>query len=367
MKNNFLIAFSLLAPFLLTECRTSEVSTKAETPVPPSNFKPFDSEVLVSNGRSHHAQFSPDGSRIVYVSSDRGQHRNPQAYEMKLESKKERRLTFQDGEIGNVIYSPNGQDFVYTSTTDEAKEDPDLIRRSRKSAEKAEAALSKIELTTEAKKPLADREVFGRQLSRYEIYESASDGSTIDRLTSEPGFDGNLVIRDQGFTFASVRNSNFDLYSYNLRTKSQTRLTTTPGYEWSGTVSNDGGYIATVLMADNFQSSKIEISQIRSKQGATSFILKNHSLDPIWYPGGEWLLFTSNSDDALNYELYWVRRDGNCLTRATYTAESEMHPAFSKDGKQLVFTLVNGTKSSIQRVNSLVPPACNETMMKEKK
>lgn len=367
MKNKFLISLSLVAPLFLTDCRTSEISTRAERPVAPSNFKPFESETLVSNGSSHHPQFSPDGLRIVYVSSDRSQHRNPQAYEMKLESKKDRRLTFQDGEIGNVIYSPNGSDFVYTSTTDEAKEDPDLIRRSRKSAEKTEQALSKIELATEPKKSLADREVFGRQLARYEIYESASDGSTIDRITSEPGFDGNLTLRDQGFTYASIRNNNFDLYSHNVRGKASQRLTTTPTYEWSGTVSNDGGYIATVLMADNFQSSKIEISQLRSKQGATSFILKNHSLDPIWYPGGEWLLFSSNSDDPLNYEIYWIRRDGNCLTRATYTAESEMHPAFSKDGKQLAFTLVNGTKSTIQRVKSLAPPTCNETMLKEKK
>lgn len=359
MKNKILLVVSLLTPILLTECRTTEVSTKAETPVAPSNFTPFVSETLVTNGRSHHPQFSPDGSRLVYVSSDRNQHRNAQAYEMKLENKKERRLTFQDGDIGNVIYSPNGNDFIYTSSTDETKEDPELIRRSRRS--------EKLDLATPAKTPLADSEVFGRPLPRYEIYESASDGSTIDRLTTQPGFDGNLTPRDQGFTFTSIRNNNFDLYSYNVRGKILQRLNSTPAFEWSGAISPDGGYIATVLIADNFQSSKIEMSQIRNKQGATSFILKNHSLDPAWYPGSEWLLFSSNSDDPLNYELYWIRRDGNCLTRATYTAESEMNPVFSKDGKQMAFTLENGTKSTIQRVNGLVPPQCAETIPKEKK
>lgn len=360
MKNKFVFSLIVFGSLWLVKCRTSEIATKAEAPKVPANFKPFESETLISAGRSRSAQFSPDGTRLLFVSSNRPQHRNPQAYELKLDGLKERRITFQDGDIGNVIYSTNGSDFIYTSTTDEAKEDPDLIRKVRNDSIKNDPA--KI-----AKLPLADQQVLGRPLPRSEIYESASDGSYIERITNQPGFDGNLTPREGGFTFASVRNNNFDLYSFNVRTKSTQKLTSTPGYEWSGLMSPDANWIATVVIAENLQTSTIEVMPAKSRTGLVSFVLKNISLDPTWYPGNEWLLFSSNSDDPLNYELYWIRRDGNCLTRATYTAESEMNPVFSRDGKQLVFTLVNGDKSTLQRVKDIKPPTCTETMSKEKK
>lgn len=128
---------------------------KIKTPQTPDS-------ALTSSGENSAPHFSPDGRRILFVSKARPSHRNPQIYEMSLETYEEKRMTFSDGEEGTPLYNSAGTGFFYSSTTDELKERPLLLRKKGES------------------------DVF----SPSEVYFRSLLVLDIERLTERAGFDG---------------------------------------------------------------------------------------------------------------------------------------------------------------------------------
>lgn len=59
-------------------------------------------------------------------------------------------------------------------------------------------------------------------------------------------------------------------------------------------------------------------------------------LQPDWSPDGQWLVFTSNRDDASG-ELYRMRPTGGGLERLTNSPGFDIDPAWSPDGRWLAF------------------------------
>lgn len=137
-------------------------------PPQPSNVAPSiqsaartDSGIRVTSiGKNGKGRFSPDGRKIIFVSSGRDSHRHSQIYELDLAGLRERRLTFSDGDALEGIYSPDGKSILYVSTTDELKERPALLNPS------------------------------GAAFLPSELYLSDPHGSRIRRLTDRPGFEG---------------------------------------------------------------------------------------------------------------------------------------------------------------------------------
>jgi Tol biopolymer transport system component len=106
--------------------------------------------------------FSPSGQKVLAL-CEGAQHSAAQLYELDLEKKKQRRVTWQDGEISSVDWISN-DDVVYTSSTDELKEIPF------------------------AAKKLAVGETPG------DVYRSDIFGEKIQRLTNRSGYDGDLSV-----------------------------------------------------------------------------------------------------------------------------------------------------------------------------
>lgn len=99
------------------------------------------------------------------MSQSRATHQQTQVYVYDLSNLAERRVTYQDGQCDSPIFIKQSGDIVYTSTTDEIKERPSLLRKDNSNEIPSELYLSDI------------------------------NGSNIRRLTKHPGFDGNPVDR----------------------------------------------------------------------------------------------------------------------------------------------------------------------------
>ncbi|HVK61500.1 MAG TPA: hypothetical protein VM432_08120, partial [Bdellovibrionales bacterium] len=71
---------------------------------------------------------------------------------------------------------------------------------------------------------------------------------------------------------------------------------------------------------------------------------KSVSRDPAWHPSNEAILFSSNSGGRVfNLFIYDIKLD--CLIRLTKSESNLMEPAFSPDGRNIVFsTEVSGSK-----------------------
>lgn len=231
---------------------------------------------------------------------------------------------------------------IYASSTDEIKELPDFIRKA-----------TQKDLTP-------DLDFFGQPLPRTEIYLSDLNGDKIVRLTKSAGYDGDLSYRPlkNEYAFVSIRNKNLDIYA--MIGGELTRITSLKEHDFSPAISEKGELafirgstempkVSQLFVADRYNAKAVAIT---SKSAA--------HIDPQWHPEVPWIVFAMNYPDPLNYELYWVRKDGKCLERLTYTAENESSPSFSPDGKDLVFTREVSGQRQLFVMKELPTPECTE-------
>lgn len=170
--------------------------------------------LLTGQGESENPVFSPYANMLYFVGEDRRSHKNPQAYAMDLLSFEERRVTFQDGQILDVV-PVSAENIVYSSSTDELKERPKLFSNP----------------STESPYP-------GSELYLSDLY-----GGEIRRLTNEPGFDNLINLRldrPQSVTFSKWRGTSLQLWQINWKTGDSIPLfkkkdTHTYGAEYSAT------------------------------------------------------------------------------------------------------------------------------------
>jgi hypothetical protein len=96
-----------------------------------SQASPVDTsaQLTLNTGESSNPHFSKDGSSLFYVSKDRPLHKNQQAYEWSFVAKKERRITYSDGDVKEIISIEDGKNLAYISNTDVIKDNPELLRK----------------------------------------------------------------------------------------------------------------------------------------------------------------------------------------------------------------------------------------------
>ena len=75
-------------------------------------------------GQNESPRISSDGNLVLFISKDRAAHANPQLYVYDVRTKKEKRITYQDGQVRDPLWSLDQKFIYYSSTTDEIKEKP---------------------------------------------------------------------------------------------------------------------------------------------------------------------------------------------------------------------------------------------------
>jgi Tol biopolymer transport system component len=111
-----------------------------------------------------------------------------------MDSLKEKRVTYQDGECRDPIFLSDSKRIVYASTTDELKENPLLLHPSEASASY----------------PMTD------------LYSSDLSGSDIQRLTQQNGFDGFAwprPDRPQSIIFSRLVDNRLATFQLNLESR----------------------------------------------------------------------------------------------------------------------------------------------------
>jgi TolB protein len=288
------------------------------------------SKPLTIIGYNQHARFSQDGSKIIFESSDRPSHKNSQIYILNLQTRREKRITFNDGIDTSPDFDPAGKKIIYASTTDEQKEIPD------------EAATD--------------------DGPGSEVYESFADGSEIKRLTNSQGFDGDCVYSRDGhhIYFSSSRDEDKgELFIMNSNGSQPHHLTTIKGHDGQVAPSPDG---KSLLWTGTHPDRPGEQIYLADRNGQNIKVLTSKNAihrDPSWSPDGKKIVFSSNRDDGTNYDLYVMNIDGTCLKRLTQTPANEVYPEFSPDGKSIVVTIKSVDNSQLFEVGYNEPKDCS--------
>ena len=179
-----------------------------------------------------------------------------------------------------------------------------------------------------------------------DIFVAEADGSNPRPLLAHPGPDYNPSFSRDGkwVVFTSERKGSADLYRARPDGSGLEALTRDPAFDDQGTLSPDGRSLAFVSSRGG--QADIWVLELATKRLRN--VTNNPAGDfrPSWSPDGQWIAFSSDRDSTKpkftfvtlhSTEIYVVRPDGSGLRRVTRAQGFAGSPAWSSDGRRLVF------------------------------
>lgn len=164
----------------------------------------------------------------------------------------------------------------------------------------------------------------------------------LKRLTNRRGYTGTpaLAPDGRGVVYASDVSGGLELYLTSLAPGSaEVPLTKDGGHNIQPAWSPDGQWIA-------FHSRSRGGVWIVPSSGGAPQQIADFGSDPAWSPDSETLVFTSDAGGLAGQSSLWtIRRDGSdrrALTRIGAPAGGHRAPAWSHDGRRIVFVVTRG-------------------------
>ena len=193
----------------------------------------------------------------------------------------------------------------------------------------------------------------------YDIFAADSDGSHRVQLTDNRGYDAEGTLSPDGATivFTSERDGDLDIYTMKTDGSGVRRLTRTLGYDGGPAYSPDGKLIVyrafhpqtaadsaeyRGLLAQHLvRPTKMDLWVMNADGSGQRQVthLAGASFAPAFTPDGKRLIFASNARQPTsdNFDLYLVNLDGSGLEQVTTAPGFNAFPMFSPDGKHLVW------------------------------
>lgn len=200
----------------------------------------------------------------------------------------------------------------------------------------------------------------------YDIFAADSDGGHRVQLTDNRGYDAEGTLSPDGATivFTSQRDGDLDIYTMKTDGSGLRRLTHTLGYDGGPAYSPDGKLIVyrafhpqtaadsaeyrSLLAQHLVRPTRMDLWVMNADGTNQRQIthLAGASFAPAFTPDGRRLIFASNSRQPTtdNFDLYLVNLDGTGLEQVTTSPGFNAFPMFSPDGTLLVWESSRGAK-----------------------
>lgn len=180
-----------------------------------------------------------------------------------------------------------------------------------------------------------------------------------NRITENNAYDAEDAYSPDGkwIVFTSMRTGNGEIFVMHPDGKNVVQMTHAKGYNGGPFFSPDGKRM--VYRSDRKGNDLLQlfVSELAfDSSGNITGIAAEHQLTddqfvnwgPFWHPDGHHLIFATSRHGHENYELYSIRDDGSHATRITYTDGFDGLPAFSPDGKYLMWSAKRSEDNSVQ-------------------
>lgn len=195
------------------------------------------------------------------------------------------------------------------------------------------------------------------------------EAPTVGGASGKPGYmaecswssDGRHVL----YTYVDPATKNPDLFIYDLKLKEHVALTSAAGYDGGPFFSPDGQWIC--YRSDRKGDNNLQLFVAKLKKDDPKDparitgiereiqLTNNESVvnwAPFWHPSGKSLVYASSKVSHRNYEIFSIdfdpakdldKKPGDFITRrVTHATGFDGLPAFSADGKHLIFTSQRG-------------------------
>jgi Tol biopolymer transport system component len=265
-------------------------------------------------------------------------------------------------------HSGEGCDQIYTMPADQALPDPRLVSTGKGTTTCAyflpgdqQIIYSSTHLAGEACPPKPDRSkgYVWPLYSSFEIFKASADGSAVQQLTNQPGYDAEATVcrNDGSIIFTSTRDGDLELYRMDQNGQNVQRLTNTPGYDGGAFFSADCSKIVwrasrpTGKALEDYQQLLAEglvrptqlelyVANADGSDARQITYLSSAAFAPFFTPDGQRVLFSTNAGDpsGREFDIWAVNVDGTALERITKTPGFDGFPMFSPDGKHLAFS-----------------------------
>jgi dipeptidyl aminopeptidase/acylaminoacyl peptidase len=194
----------------------------------------------------------------------------------------------------------------------------------------------------------------------YDIFVADFKGKISRQLTKTPGYDAEGTVSPKGdkIVFTSMRNGDLDIYTMNIDGSDVKQITHELGYDGGPCFSPDGSKIvwraSRPQSIDEVKEYKDLLSQGMVMPTRMELFVANadgsnvHQVThlgkanwaPAFTPDGKHIIFASNHEyeRGFPFNLYLVNLDGSGLERISHDNSFDAFPMFSPDGKKLIFS-----------------------------
>ncbi|MCH7525926.1 MAG: PD40 domain-containing protein [Planctomycetes bacterium] len=283
--------------------------------------------------RAGEAYFSPDGKSIIFQAVPIGQE-HYQIYTLPTAGGSPTMVSTGRGACTCAYFHPNGKKIIFASS----HLDPDLGKVKEKEEETG-----------------GYKWFFNEHM---DIFEANLDGSNLHRLTDTPGYDAEGTFSSDGrqIVFTSRRDGDLEIYVMDADGGNQRRMTHGKGYDGGPFFSPNGKTIIYRGDRRNDGKMNLQLRTVNTDGGNDRAITDNPVFNwcPYWYPSGKCFIFTQVDHEAWskgrapNYDLFMMTPEGRNLTRITFAPAFDGLPAFSPDGKRLIWTSKRGGLTASQ-------------------
>jgi TolB protein len=287
---------------------------------------------LTHGGQNAEAYWSPDGRHLIYQATPEGAQCDQQ-YIMNADGGNPHLVSTGKGVTTCGYFLADSKHFVYASTHEAGPACP----------------------------PPADRSkgYVWAVYPGFDIYLADETGKIEKKLTNTTGYDAEATVnwKTNKIVYTSKASGDLELWQMNTDGSDKKQITHTEGYDGGAVFSRDGKKLAwrasrpdtpekmhtyrDLLKQDLTAPMKMEL-WVADADGSHAKQITNFgcaSFAPAFTPNGKQLLFASNKHkcDSRDFELYLINLDGTGLEQVTSYGGFTSFPEFSPDGKHLAF------------------------------
>jgi Tol biopolymer transport system component len=156
--------------------------------------------------------------------------------------------------------------------------------------------------------------------------------------TPEPTFTPQPTATARPVKKIGVISSDFHLYTINTDGSSLNRMTSNENLEGTYDISSDGQWVAYETNVETENSADIYIMRFDGSEAHKLVAHSQNDFNPAWSPDGSQLLFmsdmTSNGHDR---DIFVVNADGSGLFNLSASSNFDVEPVWSPDGTRIAF------------------------------
>ena len=299
---------------------------------------------ITKNGANRQPIFISN-SAFVFVSKSRKNHKDPQLYFHDLLEGKEKRITHQRGDLTNGFYFDKKGEIIYSSSTDEEKETPYVLK---KHLDRFPASVK-------------NDSFFHVDFRPQEIYKSQIDGSDVQRLTEFSGYDGfpiYLQSKDRLY-FSRWNKGQLSLYAKSMsKNLAPWKVAKTAGHDLGLQISPTENQFIWYRFSPDFKSSQVLLSDLNFKSPLYLTLESGVNWSPTWHPNGKTVIYSARTNNQRDFDLYEVSVNGECRRQLTSFSGDEFYPTVSPDGRTILFTSTQAGREQIYKMGYPEPLEC---------